>query len=131
MFTEYKEEDLKLMIKKAYLSKFGNDVIDMQKSLNDCHRKIKELQDINSKLVNQLNSIQSSNEYKFAKAIKNIFKNEINENLGNVHDIIKEDIKENLSVNVDSKYEPYSGQQDHYHETTVTYGGEIIGSNIS
>lgn len=29
MFTEYKEEDLKLMIKKAYLSKFGNDVIDM------------------------------------------------------------------------------------------------------
>ena len=131
MFTEYKEKDLQLMIKKAYLSKFGKDVIDMQRSLNDCHQKIKELQDINSKLVNQLNSVQSSNEYKFAKAIKIIFKNEINENLGNVHNIIKEDIKENLSVNVDSKYEPYSGQQDHYHETTVTYGGEIIGSNIS
>ena len=92
MFTEYKEKDLQLMIKKAYLSKFGKDVIDMQRSLNDCHQKIKELQDINSKLVNQLNSVQSSNEYKFAKAIKNIFKNEINENLGNVHDIIKEDI---------------------------------------
>lgn len=62
---------------------------------------------------------------------KTYSKMKINENLGNVHDIIKEDIKENLSVNVDSKYEPYYGQQDHYHETTVTYGGEIIGSNIS
>lgn len=90
---DYTNEDINLMVKKAYLSKFGKDVIDIQKSLNDYHQKIKELQDINSKLVNQLNSIQSSNEYKFAKAIKNIFKNEINENLGNVHDIIKEDIK--------------------------------------
>lgn len=137
MFTEYKEEDLQLMIKKAYFTKLGNDVIymqkslnDMQKSLDDCHQKIKELTDINSKLVKQLNSIQSSNEYNLGKSIGKYIKDEIRSNSKNIHNIIAEDIKNNLSVNVDSKYEPYSGQTEHYHETNVMWNGETIDSIV-
>ena len=38
-----------------------------------------------------------------------------------VKDTIKTDVMKNLNVEVDSEWDPYSGQREHYHKTDISW----------
>lgn len=126
----YTMQDVHLMVKKKYVNDIGQDIISLQSELEIKNKEISDLKATNSNLIHRLAEINSSNEYILGQTIGIYIKNTISDNSKNIHDIIADDIKNNLNVTVESRYEPYSGQKEHYHDTEVTWNGESISSSV-
>ena len=82
----------------------------MQHYINELEIQVKELNVENKSLKKTIENdkfnVENDPSYVLGKAVAKYVK-----------DTIKTDVMKNLNVEVDSEWDPYSGQQEHYHKT--------------
>lgn len=114
MKTDYKLEDLLKMVKKAYVNSLPVNIVGMQNA-------VKTLMDQNKELKSENESLKKALERERIKA-KTYPPYVLGEHIAEyVKTVIKDNVMENLNVEVDSEWYPYSGQQDHYHKTEISW----------
>ena len=86
------------------------NVVEMQHYINELEIQVKELNVENKSLKKTIENdkfnVENDPSYVLGKAVAKYVK-----------DTIKTDVMKNLNVEVDSEWDPYSGQQEHYHKT--------------
>lgn len=114
MKRNYKLDELSKIVKKHYVDSLPNDVLNMQRYINELEIQVKELKSQNELLKKTIENdkfnVENDPSYVLGKAVAKYVK-----------DTIKTDVMENLNVEVDSEWYPYSGQQDHYHKTEISW----------
>ena len=105
MKKDYTLDELSKMVKKNYLDSLPANVVEMQRYINELEIQVKELKSQNESLKK---TIENDPSYELGKAVAKFVK-----------DAIKTDVMKNLNVEVDSEWDPYSGQRDHNHTTEI------------
>ncbi len=117
MKRDYTLNELSKMVKKNYLDSLPDDVVEMQRYINMLEIQIKELNAENKSLKKTIENdkfnVENDPSYVLGKAVAKYVK-----------DTIKTDVMKNLNVEVDSEWDPYSGQQEHYHKTEISWNEE-------
>lgn len=117
MKRDYTLNELSKMVKKNYLDSLPDNVVEMQRYINMLEIQIKELKAENKLLKKTIENdkfnVENDPSYVLGKAVAKYVK-----------DTIKTDIMKNLNVEVDSEWDPYSGQQEHYHKTEISWNEE-------
>lgn len=114
MKKDYTLNELSKMVKKNYLDSLPANVVEMQRYINMLEIQINELKTENESLkktiVNDKFNVKNDPSYILGKAVAKYVK-----------DTIKTDVMKNLNVEVDSEWDPYSGQREHYHKTEISW----------
>lgn len=117
MKRDYTLNELSKMVKKNYLDLLPDNVVEMQRYINMLEIQIKELKAENKLLKKTIENgkfnVENDPSYVLGKAVAKYVK-----------DTIKTGIMKNLNVEVDSEWDPYSGQQEHYHKTEISWNEE-------
>ena len=117
MKTNYRLDELSKMVKKNYLDSLPVSIVEMQRYINMLEIQIKELNVENKSLKKTIENdkfnVENDPSYVLGKAVAKYVK-----------DTIKTDVMKNLNVEVDSEWDPYSGQQEHYHKTEISWNEE-------
>lgn len=117
MKRDYTLNELSKMVKKNYLDSLPGNVVEMQRYINMLEIQIKELNVENKSLKKTIKNgkfnVENDPSYVLGKAVAKYVK-----------DTIKTDVMKNLNVEVDSEWDPYSGQQEHYHKTEISWNEE-------
>lgn len=117
MKRDYTLNELSKMVKKNYLDSLPGNVVEMQRYINMLEIQIKELNVENKSLKKTIENdkfnVENDPSYVLGKAVAKYVK-----------DTIKTDVMKNLNVEVDSEWDPYSGQQEHYHKTEISWNEE-------
>lgn len=117
MKRDYTLNELSKMVKKNYLDSLPDNVVEMQRYINMLEIQIKELNAENKLLKKTIENdkfnVENDPSYVLGKAVAKYVK-----------DTIKTDVMKNLNVEVDSEWDPYSGQQEHYHKTEISWNEE-------
>ena len=117
MKTDYRLDELVKMIKKHYVDSLSNDVRDMQREIERLRTEITDLKTRNESLKKTIENdkfnVENDPSYILGKAVAKYVK-----------DTIKADVMKNLNVEVDSEWDPYSGQREHYHTTNISWNGD-------
>lgn len=112
MKTDYKFSELVKMVKKNYVDSLSNDVLDMQREIERLRTEVMDLKSRNESLKKTIENdkfnVENDPSYILGKAVAKYVK-----------DTIKTDVMKNLNVEVDSEWDPYSGQRDHNHTTEI------------
>lgn len=114
MKTDYRLDELSKMVKKNYLDSLPANVVEMQRYINKLKIQINELKAENKLLKKTIENdkfnVENDPSYILGKAVAKYVK-----------DTIKTDVMKNLNVEVDSEWDPYSGQKEHYHTTNISW----------
>lgn len=114
MRTDYRLDELVKMIKKHYVDSLPSDIIWMQQNIKRLRTEIIELKSENELLKKTIENdkfnVENDPSYVLGKAVAKFVK-----------DAIKTDVMKNLNVEVDSEWDPYSGQRDHNHTTEISW----------
>ena len=114
MKTNYRLDELEKMIKKHYVDSLSSDIIWMQQDIKRLRTEVMDLKARNESLektiVNDKFNVENDPSYILGKAVAKYVK-----------DAIKTDVMKNLNVEVDSEWDPYSGQREHYHKTEISW----------
>lgn len=114
MKRDYTLYELSKMVKKNYLDSLPANVVEMQRYINELEIQVKELKSQNESLKKTIENdkfnVENDPSYVFGKAVAKFVK-----------DAIKTDVMKNLNVEVDSEWDPYSGQLDHNHTTEISW----------
>lgn len=114
MKTDYRLDELSKMVKKNYLDSLPVNVVEMQRYIKELEIQINELKAENKSLKKTIEndkfSIGNDPSYILGKVVAKYVK-----------DTIKTDVMKNLNVEVDSEWDPYSGQKEHYHTTNISW----------
>ena len=114
MKKDYTLDELSKMVKKNYLDSLPVNVIEMQRYIKELEIQINELKVENKSLEKTIENdkfnIENDPSYILGKAVAKYVK-----------DTIKTDVMKNLNVEVDSEWDPYSGQKEHYHKTEISW----------
>ena len=117
MKRDYTLNELSKMVKKNYLDSLPDNVVEMQRYINMLEIQINELKAENKLLKKNIENdkfnVENDPSYVLGKAVAKYVK-----------DTIKTDIMKNLNIEVDSEWDPYSGQQEHYHKTEISWNEE-------
>ena len=117
MKTNYRFDELVKMIKKNYVDSLSNDVLDMQREIERLRTEVIDLKARNESLKKTIENdkfnVENNPSYILGKAVAKYVK-----------DTIKTDVMKNLNVEVDSEWDPYSGQRDHNHTTEISWNEE-------
>lgn len=117
MKTDYKLEDLLKMVKKNYVNSLPVNIVGMQNA-------VKTLMDQNKELKSENESLKKALEQERIKA-KTYPPYVLAEHIAEyVKTVIKDNVMENLNVEVDSEFDPYSGRNDHQHVTNIYWNDE-------
>ena len=112
MKTNYRFDELVKMIKKNHVDSLSNDVLDMQREIERLRAEVMDLkarnESLNKTIENDKFNVNNDPSYILGKAVAKYVK-----------DTIKTDVMKNLNVEVDSEWDPYSGQRDHNHTTEI------------
>ena len=113
----YRFDELVKMIKKNYVNSLPNDVLDMQREIERLRTEVMDLRARNESLKKTIENdkfnVKNDPSYILGKAVAKYVK-----------DTIKTDVMKNLNVEVDSEWDPYSGQREHYHTTEISWNEE-------
>lgn len=114
MKKDYTLGELSKMVKKNYLDSLPVNVVEMQRYINMLEIQINELKAENKSLKKTIENdkfnVEKDPSYVLGKAVAKFVK-----------DTIKTDVMKNLNVEVDSEWDPYSGQRDHNHTTEISW----------
>ena len=114
MKKDYTLGELSKMVKKNYLDSLPANVVEMQRYINEPQIQVKELKSQNESLKKTIENdkfnVENDPSYILGKAVAKFVK-----------DTIKTDVMKNLNVEVDSEWDPYSGQRDHNHTTEISW----------
>lgn len=117
MKKDYKLDELSKMVKKNYLDSLPVNVVEMQRYINMLEIQINELKAENKLLKETIENdkfnVDNDPSYILGKAVAKYVK-----------EAIKTDVMKNLNVEVDSEWDPYSGQREHYHKTDISWNEE-------
>lgn len=112
MKRDYKFDELVKMIKKNYVDSLSNDVLDMQREIERLRTEVIDLKARNESLKKTIENdkfnVENDPSYILGKAVAKYVK-----------DTIKTDVMKNLNVEVDSEWDPYSGEREHHHITNI------------
>lgn len=112
MKKDYTLNELSKMVKKNYLDSLPANVVEMQRYINMLEIQINELKTENESLKKTIENdkfnIENDPSYVLGKAVAKYVK-----------DTIKTDVMKNLNVEVDSEWDPYSGEREHHHITNI------------
>lgn len=112
MKRNYRFDELVKMIKKNYVDSLSNDVLDMQREIERLRAEVMDLKARNESLKKTIENdkfnIENDPSYILGKAVAKYVK-----------DAIKTDVMNNLNVEVDSEWDPYSGEREHHHITNI------------
>lgn len=112
MKTDYRLDELVKMIKKHYVDSLSSDIIWMQQDIKRLRTEIIELKSENESLKKTIENdkfnVENDPSYILGKAVAKYVK-----------DTIKTDVMNNLNVEVDSEWDPYSGEREHHHKTEI------------
>ena len=114
MKRDYTLDELSKMVKKNYLDSLPVNVVEMQRYINMLEIQVNELKAENKILKETIENdkfnVENDPSYVLGKTVAKFVK-----------DAIKTDVMKNLNVEVDSEWDPYSGQRDHYHKTEISW----------
>ena len=114
MKKDYKLDELSKMVKKNYLDSLPANIVEMQRYINMLEIQINELKAENKLLKKTIENdkcnIEKDPSYVLGTAVAKYVK-----------DTINTDVTKNLHVEVDSEWDPYSGQREHYHTTEISW----------
>ena len=114
MKKDYTLDELSKMVKKNYLDSLPANVVEMQHYINELEIQINELKAKNKSLKKTIENdkfnVENDPSYILGKAVAKYVK-----------DTIKTDVMKNLNIEVDSEWDPYSGQKEHYHTTNISW----------
>ena len=113
MKRDYRFDELVKMIKKNHVDSLSNDVLDMQREIERLRAEVMDLKTENESLKKTIENDKFDPSYVLGKAVAKYVK-----------DTIKTDVMKNLNVEVDSEWDPYSGQREHYHKTEISWNEE-------
>lgn len=112
MKRDYRFDELVKMIKKNYVDSLSNDVLDMQREIERLRTEVIDLKARNESLKKTIDNdkfnVENDPSYILGKAVAKYVK-----------DTIKVDVMNNLNVEVDSEWDPYSGEREHHHITNI------------
>ena len=112
MKRNYRFDELVKMIKKNYVDSLSNDVLDMQREIERLRTEVMDLKERNESLKKTIENdkfnVENDPSYILGKAVAKYVK-----------DTIKTDVMKNLNVEVDSEWDPYSGEREHHHITNI------------
>ena len=112
MKRNYRFEELVKMIKKNHVDSLSNDVLDMQREIERLRAEVMDLKARNESLKKTIENdkfnVENDPSYILGKAVAKYVK-----------DTIKADVMKNLNVEVDSEWDPYSGEREHHHITNI------------
>lgn len=112
MKRDYRFDELVKMIKKNYVDSLSNDVLDMQREIERLRTEVIDLKARNESLKKTIENdkfnVENDPSYILGKAVAKYVK-----------DTIKTDVMKNLNVEVDSEWDPYSGEREHHHITNI------------
>ena len=114
MKKDYTLDELSKMVKKNYLDSLPANVDEMQRYINMLEIQINELKAENKLLKKTIENdkfnVENDPSYVLGKAVAKYVK-----------DTIKTDVMNNLNVEVDSEWDPYSGEREHHHTTEISW----------
>ena len=114
MKKDYTLNELTKMVKKNYLDSLPANVVEMQRYINMLEIQINELKAENKLLKKTIENdkfnVENDPSYVLGKAVAKYVK-----------DTIKTDVMNNLNVEVDSEWDPYSGEREHHHTTEISW----------
>lgn len=112
MKRNYRFDELVKMIKKNHVDSLSNDVLDMQREIERLRAEVMDLKARNESLKKTIENdkfnVKNDPSYILGKAVAKYVK-----------DAIKTDVMNNLNVEVDSEWDPYSGEREHHHITNI------------
>lgn len=112
MKRNYRFDELVKMIKKNHVDSLSNDVLDMQREIERLRAEVMDLKARNESLKKTIENdkfnVENDPSYILGKAVAKYVK-----------DAIKTDVMNNLNVEVDSEWDPYSGEREHHHITNI------------
>lgn len=112
MKINYRFDELVKMIKKNHVDSLSNDVLDMQREIERLRAEVMDLKARNESLKKTIENdkfnVNNDPSYILGKAVAKYVK-----------DTIKADVMKNLNVEVDSEWDPYSGEREHHHKTEI------------
>ena len=112
MKKDYTLNELSKMVKKNYLDSLPANVVEMQRYINMLEIRINELKTKNESLKKTIENdkfnVENDPSYILGKAVAKYVK-----------DTIKADVMNNLNIEVDSEWDPYSGEREHHHITNI------------
>ena len=112
MKINYRFDELVKMIKKNHVDSLSNDVLDMQREIERLRAEVMDLKARNESLKKTIENdkfnVKNDPSYILGKAVAKYVK-----------DTIKTDVMKNLNVEVDSEWDPYSGEREHRHKTEI------------
>ena len=112
MKRDYRFDELVKMIKKNYVDSLSNDVLDMQREIERLRTEVMDLKARNESLKKTIENdkfnVKNDPSYILGKAVAKYVK-----------DTIKTDVMNNLNIEVDSEWDPYSGEREHHHKTEI------------
>ena len=112
MKRNYRFDELVKMIKKNHVDSLSNDVLDMQREIERLRTEVMDLKARNESLKKTIENdkfnVENDPSYILGKAVAKYVK-----------DTIKTDVMKNLNVEVDSEWDPYSGEREHHHKTNI------------
>ena len=116
MKRNYRFDELVKMIKKNYVDSLSNDVLDMQREIERLRTEVMDLKERNESLKKTIENdkfnVENDPSYILGKAVAKYVK-----------DTIKTDVMNNLNIEVDSEWDPYSGEREHHHTTNISWNG--------
>lgn len=127
---QYTKEEFNKFIKKAYVDVISEHVLELQK-------KVQQLEEENNSLKTEVETARKN----YDKA-NNSLAMEIGTKMMDwmkkctlseheVHNIVEEDVKRNLSVSTESEWVEYSGQGEHYHNTSCSWNGNVFDNQTN
>ena len=112
MKRNYRFDELVKMIKKNHVDSLSNDVLDMQREIERLRTEVMDLKARNESLKKTIENdkfnVENDPSYILGKAVAKYVK-----------DTIKVDVMNNLNIEVDSEWDPYSGEREHHHITNI------------
>ena len=112
MKRNYRFDELVKMIKKNHVDSLSNDVLDMQREIERLRTEVMDLKERNESLKKTIENdkfnVENDPSYILGKAVAKYVK-----------DTIKTDVMNNLNIEVDSEWDPYSGEREHHHKTEI------------
>ena len=116
MKRNYRFDELVKMIKKNHVDSLSNDVLDMQREIERLRTEVMDLKARNESLKKTIENdkfnVENDPSYILGKAVAKYVK-----------DTIKSDVMNNLNIEVDSEWDPYSGEREHHHTTNISWNG--------
>ena len=116
MKRNYRFDELVKMIKKNHVDSLSNDVLDMQREIERLRTEVMDLKARNESLKKTIENdkfnVENDPSYILGKAVAKYVK-----------DTIKTDVMNNLNIEVDSEWDPYSGEREHHHTTNISWNG--------